>query len=148
MIFRANSVHTMETLMDPCGEFWALVQWEWPRRARQRLWWEIWRLTDAKCSIDEGKFYLWMESKLLLVFKSLTHCLMSLRAGNFHLFPVVNVVWCCAVSLSIFPTFSVFSCIGSKLMCCRSNAGRSFRKSASPWTLFSNSFSFQAEIKN
>lgn len=26
MIFRANYVHTMDTQMDPCGEFWALVQ--------------------------------------------------------------------------------------------------------------------------
>lgn len=30
---------------------------------------------------------------------------MSLWAGNFHNFPMVDVVWYCTVSLSIFPTF-------------------------------------------
>lgn len=110
---------------------------------------EGWQMLNTH--LMRGKFNLWVESKLLfslLVFKSLTHCLVSLWAGNFCNFPVVNVVWCCTVSLSIFPSFSVFSCIGSKLLHCKSNAGRSFGKSANPWILScSSSFSFWAEIK-
>lgn len=111
---------------------------------------ESWQMLNAR--LMRGKSYLWVKSKLLfsvLVLKLLTYCLMSLWAGNFHNFPVVNVVWCCTASLSIFPTFSVFFCVGSKLLCCKSNAGRSSGKSADPWTLSSSSsFSFWAEIKN
>lgn len=75
-----------------------------------------------RCWMMRGKFYLWVKSKLLfsmLVFKWLMHCLMSLWAGNIQsqTFPLFNAVRCCTVSVSIFPVFSVFSSLGSKLPC-------------------------------